>query len=116
MKRAFSLITFCILLVCSSAWADECVECHKQETPGAVAQWQQSAHFGAKVGCVACHGSDHESIVQGKAPVYADVCAKCHQKAFAEHSASKHGMGLHAGFGVHQEHARPGSSRMSVLS
>lgn len=90
---------FCLLLIPFAACADECIDCHLKETPGAVLQWQQSAHPAARVGCSACHGSDHEKIVQGMVPVVAEVCARCHQDAYREHSESKHGMSLHTGWG-----------------
>ena len=78
--------------------ASECLECHANETPGAVAQWQQSAHAGT-VGCESCHGSDHEAILRGESPVDAKTCGACHQQAYHEHISSKHGLGLHAGWG-----------------
>ena len=76
-----------------------CLPCHLEKTPAAVAQWQGSAHARAQVGCEKCHGSDHEKIVRGEARVDLRVCAPCHQKAFREHKASRHGMGLHSGWG-----------------
>lgn len=80
------------------AWSDDCVECHKKVTPAAVNQWQESAHA-EKLDCTDCHGKDHEAIVAGEAFVDAKVCGRCHEKAFHEHVASKHGMGLHSGWG-----------------
>lgn len=88
----------CSLVLSSFVSADECVDCHVKETPAAVSQWQQSAHA-ERVGCVACHGTNHDAIIKGDAVVSADVCGQCHEKAYAEHVASKHGMGLHAGWG-----------------
>jgi len=98
MNLRFVLMV-CTLLVPSFAYADECLDCHSRETPGAVAQWQQSSHSKSKVGCRDCHGTDHEEIIKGMVPVVAKVCSRCHQKAFQEHSASKHGMALRAGWG-----------------
>lgn len=99
MKLIYFLLLLGLYLVPFTAYADECLDCHMKETPGAVLQWQQSAHPAAKVGCRTCHGNDHEKIVQGKVPVIAKVCAPCHQNAYEEHSASKHGQGLHTGWG-----------------
>ncbi len=93
-----------VLLACiglsfsSLCLADECLECHKKETPAAVKQWQASDHA-SKVSCSGCHGTDHEQILKGESPVDAKVCGRCHEKAFLEHTASKHGMGLHSGWG-----------------
>lgn len=100
MKSLLSL--FCCLsvglFITTAADADECIDCHKKETPAAVKQWQVSAHV-PNVGCSSCHGTDHDAIVKGDAPVDAKVCGRCHEKAFREHTASKHGMGLHTGWG-----------------
>ena len=88
-----------VILATSVVGADDCVDCHKIKTPAAVLQWQESAHMKAKVGCRACHGEDHALIVKGEARVSAKVCARCHAKAYNEHVASRHGMGLHSGWG-----------------
>jgi hypothetical protein len=86
------------LFFTTAAIAEECLECHKKETPAAVEQWQASSHAPG-IGCSACHGSDHEAIVGGDAPVDAKVCGSCHEEAYSEHISSKHGMGLHSGWG-----------------
>ena len=78
--------------------AADCLPCHEKETPAAVEQWRGSAHAGT-VGCADCHGSDHEAIVAGNAVVDIKVCGRCHEKAFHEHVSSRHGMGLHSGWG-----------------
>jgi len=78
---------------------EPCLPCHLEKTPAAVAQWRGSAHARAQVGCEQCHGSDHGKIVRGEARVDMKVCAPCHQKAYREHKASRHGMGLHSGWG-----------------
>lgn len=98
----FSRIGWLCVLVMSAATAagaDDCVDCHKGKTPAAVRQWQESAHMRAKVGCRDCHGADHTVILKGEARVSAKVCARCHAKAYNEHIASRHGMGLHSGWG-----------------
>ena len=81
-----------------AAFADECIECHKKETPAAVEQWQSSAHA-PSISCSACHGTDHDAILKGEAPADAKVCGRCHEKAYHEHVSSKHGLGLHSGWG-----------------
>ena len=97
-----------LFLVSSAAFAttsvpsregDDCLGCHRLKTPAAVRIWEGSAHFKAKVGCAACHGSDHARIDKGEAPVTLAICGGCHKKALAEHSASRHGMSLHSGWG-----------------
>jgi len=94
----------CLLLLALLGWpimilaADDCVDCHQSATPFAVQQWRQSGHAG-KVSCADCHGDDHAQMLKGVAPVKAEVCGGCHTDAYNEHRRSKHGSGLHAGWG-----------------
>ena len=97
LLRLLGLCCLCIFFA-STAFADECIECHKKETPAAVEQWQSSAHA-PDISCSACHGTDHDAILQGAAPADAKVCGRCHEKAYHEHVSSKHGLGLHSGWG-----------------
>jgi len=101
MKRLATLIAVAMMIpVASIAWsADDCVTCHEEKTPGAVAQWRASAHASVEGGCSACHGEDHEKMKEGKAVVDAARCGRCHEKAFHDHAASRHGIGLHTGWG-----------------
>jgi len=94
-----AVVAAALLPLGQSLAAEDCLPCHREKTPAAVRQWEESAHAGARVGCAACHGVDHKAIEAGEAPVDADVCGKCHRKALLEHRTSRHGMGLHAGWG-----------------
>lgn len=88
-----------LMLAATVVRADDCVGCHQTKTPAAVQQWRESAHALARVGCRDCHGADHGLIEKGEARVGAKVCGRCHAKAYGEHVASRHGMGLHSGWG-----------------
>ncbi|WP_246044464.1 multiheme c-type cytochrome [Geomonas ferrireducens] len=101
MIRAVLTATILAALIAPrvSSAAEPCIPCHTEKTPAAVAQWQGSAHAKAGVGCEKCHGSDHDKIVRGEAKVGMKVCAPCHKKAYEEHRLSRHGMGLHSGWG-----------------
>ena len=85
-------------LYTSPASASECMPCHEKETPAAVSQWRSSRHA-ENVFCETCHGTDHTAIIEGRSPVDAKVCGQCHEKAYQEHVSSKHGLGLHSGWG-----------------
>ncbi len=102
MKNTFFFVCFAsaLLLLSGSVItfaASECLDCHSEETPGIVAQWQQSRHPGVNVGCDTCHlamegdpsGFDHNGrkITAVPSPKY---CARCHQKEVDEYSVSKH--------------------------
>jgi hydroxylamine dehydrogenase len=77
----------------------DCLPCHRDKTPAAVRQWEASAHAHAGVGCEKCHGSDHDKILKGEARVTMKVCGPCHKRAYDQHRESRHGMGLHTGWG-----------------
>ncbi len=87
-----------VLLTLSNASADACLDCHREQTPGAVGFWEQSAHA-PNVGCADCHGDDHKRIEVGEAKVDSKVCGQCHADALQQHESSRHGMGLHSGWG-----------------
>ena len=86
------------LVIVASASAESCLDCHRRETPAAVTQWERSAHF-QRVDCAGCHGENHQQIVDGASPVDAKVCGQCHQQAYEQHSTSRHGLSLQAGWG-----------------
>jgi len=99
--KLFSVLVIVLVLLTLPlrASAEDCVGCHEKETPGAVAQWRASAHVSVEGGCSACHGEDHEKMKTGKAVVDAARCGRCHEKAFHDHAVSRHGIGLHTGWG-----------------
>lgn len=116
MIRFLSVIALIFVLMCPSittAFAEDCLTCHRDKTPAAVFQWERSAHARAKVGCEACHGNDHKRIEKGEARVDIKVCGRCHKKALSDHQASRHGMGLHSGWGCTRNLAKrnPGECR-----
>ncbi len=95
----WSLIFLLLLLAAPGLAAErngKCLDCHQQSA--AERQVQNSAHAG-ELSCVDCHGSDHDAIDRGEAFVGVEVCGRCHQQQLDEHRSSRHGMGLHAGWG-----------------
>ncbi len=99
MRAMLLLLSVLLFLSAGRLSAADCAGCHGDETPGVVGQWRESAHAGAGVGCIDCHGADHERILAGEVRVSAAVCGKCHEQAFRQHAASRHGLGLHSGWG-----------------
>ena len=97
-----SLILALLFLLPVTAWSaadgGDCLGCHRNATPAAVRSWEGSAHAG-QVCCAACHGTDHDAMKAGTAPVTIAACAGCHPQAAAGHRASRHGLGLHSGWG-----------------
>src|SRR5512138_1021733 len=96
------IVALTLIFIASSVMAapiGDCIPCHREKTPAAVRQWEQSAHAKARVGCEKCHGTDHDKMLKGEARVTMAACAPCHKKAYDTHRASRHGMGLHSGWG-----------------
>jgi hypothetical protein len=80
--------------------SDECLECHKDESPGMVAHWEGSVHAKKNVTCLDCHEAkkgdkdlmdhyDHDISVI----VSPKDCAKCHEKEATEFKHSHHADG-----------------------
>ncbi len=82
------------LLFAVNAFAKSCVECHKEVTPGAVTDWENSKHSGNDVGCDACHGDEHnnaDDALKAKIPTL-DTCGECHEDRVKQFSRGKHAM------------------------
>jgi hydroxylamine dehydrogenase len=82
-----------------SAADKACVDCHKDETPGIVAHWEDSAHskVAKAVGCFSCHQAkkgevdafEHEDQIIATIVSPKD-CSRCHKKESDEYQASHH--------------------------
>ncbi len=79
------------------ARSEPCLTCHEQGSPGLVAQWRDSGHARAQVGCLDCHQArkgepdafEHEGAVIATVVTPRD-CARCHQKEDTEFEGSHH--------------------------
>ncbi len=105
MNRYITLtMTLAITLISLSATAayaadDPCIKCHTDKTPGIVAYYNDSAHFGTDVSCATCHGDSVKANHDRTVTVDAKVCAKCHKQEANEHLSSKHALGMKTGQG-----------------
>ncbi len=78
---------------------DDCVTCHRDETPGIVQQYSFSTMAAAEVSCRDCHevqreypmAVEHEGTFILSAPT-SGMCAECHQQEVAEFNQSRHGL------------------------
>lgn len=78
---------------------DECVTCHREDTPGIVSQFSHSAMAAAKVTCRDCHevkadypgAEEHEGAYILAAPTAAK-CQKCHETEVAQFYQSRHSL------------------------
>jgi len=74
-----------------------CVECHRQNSPALVMEWEHSKHADAGIGCIDCHAADENDIDGWKhegeyvsALVTPKDCAQCHETEYDEFSKSHH--------------------------
>ena len=74
-----------------------CVECHSQDNPALVMDWEASRHSEFGVGCIDCHAAEEDDIDAWKhegAYVSALVtpidCGKCHAQQLEEFAGSHH--------------------------
>ena len=72
--------------------SEPCADCHARVTPGIVADWKVSKHFGAEVGCEACHGSAHTTAADAAKALIPtpETCAPCHQNRVDQFKKGKH--------------------------
>jgi len=74
--RMFPILLLSMVLA-SVAFSQDCVECHKKETPYIVSDWQLSKHSQNNIRCDECHGDQHNSahdVAKAKIPT-PDTCA-----------------------------------------
>ena len=74
-----------------------CVNCHRQDGPALVMQWEDSKHAEFGVGCLDCHTAEKGEIdawlhegAYVSALVTPKDCARCHTKEHEEFSKSHH--------------------------
>ncbi|MBN2392576.1 MAG: nitrate reductase, partial [Anaerolineae bacterium] len=78
---------------------DDCVTCHREESPGIVEQYAYSAMVAAEVTCRDCHevpsdypaAVEHEGTYVLQSPTPAR-CEQCHETEVAQFNASRHGL------------------------
>ncbi len=92
MNHKSIVIILVSIALCSGAFAQECVDCHKKVTPNIVSDWKLSLHSQNEVICSVCHGDDHKTSddfakVQIPTP---ETCADCHDERVEQFKAGKH--------------------------
>lgn len=108
-----SKLFFSALLLASLSLADVraqiCVTCHKNVTPGIVADWQGSKHSKNGVDCATCHGDEHKSpstVAKAKIPT-PETCAGCHAERVAQFKKGKHALAWAAMKAMPTAHFQP---------
>lgn len=74
----------------------KCAECHRQETPAIVHEFEMSRHAAVGVNCLDCHRPagtqekvEHRGFVISRHPTAAN-CAECHTTQYAQFARSRH--------------------------
>jgi len=82
-----------------AASQDECVTCHRKETPGIVRQYGFSTMAAAEVTCRNCHevAGDYPGAVEHEgthvlASPSSAMCEACHEQEVAQYNQSRHGL------------------------
>jgi hypothetical protein len=91
MKRIIWLGLICVLMA-PSVMAQDCVTCHRTETPNIVTDWELSKHSSEDVDCSVCHGDGHMSAddVANVLIPTPETCNECHETQVAQFSKGKH--------------------------
>jgi len=86
-----------------------CITCHKEVTPGIVADWEWSKHAKNEVSCSVCHGEHHmsEEDVEKALPVEPGRCITCHQVQGDQFGAGKHAVAWSAMKAMPTAHWQP---------
>ncbi len=77
-----------------TAFGQECVDCHREVTPGIVADWESSMHAQTRIGCAYCHRRDHttaDDVAEARIPT-PETCGMCHRERLEQYSAGKHAL------------------------
>ena len=101
MRTKVCMISICLVIAIigyySSANAEEeaCITCHRNISPGQVADWEISRHFEEEITCSVCHGEEHTSADDVNRVSLPDehVCSECHEDQFDQFASGKHNHG-----------------------
>jgi hypothetical protein len=100
MKKGWFAVWGCLFaltIMTGLAIAEEeaCITCHRDISPGQVADWEASVHSQVDVPCSTCHGEKHKTAKDAKLAVLPDeqVCAECHEEQFNQFTRGKHNFG-----------------------
>jgi len=109
LKTISAIAVFVFLILPADARAVECLDCHAALSADIVADWRQSKHSEAGIGCADCHGSDHSAtndVDKVKLPT-PDTCGQCHAERVAQYKRGKHAFAWAAFKAMPTTHAMP---------
>jgi len=82
------------LLWVATGFSQDCIECHKEVTPGIVTDWQNSLHSENGITCDICHGGNHTSaddVAKVEIPT-PETCDMCHSDQVEQYKKGKHAL------------------------
>jgi len=79
----------------TTADENECIACHRNVTPGQVADWESSEMSKNDITCSDCHGVKHKNSKDSNRARLPDehVCGECHEDQFDQFVKGKHNFG-----------------------
>jgi hypothetical protein len=82
-----------------SSAQEQCIECHRNQSPGIVSQWEESKHAVNDVTCISCHTAGQEDVdgfehygERISVIVSPNDCSVCHETEFNQQKGSHHAM------------------------
>jgi len=99
---------FCFTALAIAA-EEACITCHRDISPGQVADWKASKHSDEEVTCTTCHGDKHKNAEDAHLAALPDeqVCAECHEEQFNQFAKGKHNLGWTAMNALPITHVEP---------
>lgn len=78
-----------------------CIQCHGEDSPGIIHDWENSVHAGVGADCYKCHKTNEDNVLFSRAHLEYDpnpiaivvtpgVCGGCHPKEVEQYNKSKH--------------------------
>jgi hydroxylamine dehydrogenase len=98
-KKVFTVLVCLFAMFCFTGLAiraeEACITCHRDISPGQVADWESSKHSEEDVTCSVCHGEMHKGAQDAQLAQMPNehVCAQCHEDQFNQFAKGKHNFG-----------------------
>ena len=114
MKKKWPAVLGCLIAtLCFSSLSigatEPCITCHRDISPGQVADWESSKHSEEDVTCSVCHSENHQGANDAPLAQLPDehVCAECHGEQFDQFAKGKHNFGWTAMNALPITHVEP---------
>jgi hypothetical protein len=115
MRKKWLVVFVCLLAIIGftipvfAAEEEHCIICHRNISPGQVADWESSKHGQGGITCSICHGEKHKDAKDAHLAQLPDehVCSDCHEDQFDQFSKGKHNFGWTAMNALPVTHVEP---------